>query len=186
MSEDPIYTGMGDAGETSLSDGSRAPKDSARVEACGAVDEAASCVGLARVGLADPRIDGVLAFVQQRLQNTVAYLATPPYAVTDDTPGVSDEDVRLLEHVIDSFGTGFEGFILPAGCESAARLHVARAVVRRAERRVLSVTGYAERLSILLFLNRLSDLLYVLARNANTQAGTAEEPWDADAPRPSH
>lgn len=185
----PIYTRRGDRGETSLADGTRVRKDSDRVEAYGAVDEANSALGLARAVVSDPALTDVLRFAQQRLFNCSASLAAPPDSVTAATPRIAEKDVSALESAIDRFETVTGppvGFVVEGGCEAAARLHTARAILRRAERRI--VTLDAEQPvdpHVLAFVNRLSDLLFASARYANAMAGTPEEPWDRHAPVPA-
>jgi len=200
----PIYTRRGDDGDTSLSDGSRIRKDSARVEAYGSVDEACALVGFARVALreieivsADPgpeapadraaalaALDVDLSFLQQRLMNCASALATPG----DTSAPVSDGDVAALEAAIDrcSALTGpWRGFVVPTGCEAAVRLHVARAATRRAERRVVTLAR-SEQVppSVAAFVNRASDLLFAAGALANVLAGATEEPWDPQTPPP--
>ena len=174
-----IYTRGGDDGTTSLAGGARVRKDDPAIELLGALDEANSLIGLARVGVVGSDIDDVLGFVQQRLLNIGAAVAGGTGVL------VSAEDVTALEAAIDRFTTkmgGFEGFVLPGCDEASARLHVARAVLRRAER--AAVRARQEDLvpaNVLPFLNRASDLLYVTAR----QAGAGNDcRWDPDAPRP--
>lgn len=177
-----IYSRGGDGGQTSLGDGSRVAKHSERIEACGAVDEAASWLGFARAALDDPQLDTVLAFAAQRLMNAASILATPSGTATP-TRTLAAADVAAVERAIDRLAnTGDVRFVLPGGTEAASRLDVARSVVRRAERRVLALSDAPA--EVLAFLNRLSDLLFVAARRANAQADAAEEPWDAEAPRP--
>ncbi len=175
-----IYTRRGDHGETSLGDGTRGRKDGLRVEAYGAVDEANSFVGQARAACADPRLDAVLGFAQHRLFNCSSRLAAAVAA--QRPPGITLDDISALEAAVDAFEATSGpagGFVLEGGCESAARLHVARAVVRRAERRVVALAA-AEHVdeTVLAFLNRLSDVLFAAARYANTTAGATEELWD--------
>lgn len=178
-----IYTRGGDGGTTSLGDGSRVLKDDLRVEAFGAIDEASCHVGLARATVADSDLDEILAFMQQRLYNCTSRLASPGAAA--NVPPVSAEDVAALESAIDRLDARvgpLAGFVLPGSDEAGARLHVARAVMRRAERvtvtlsRVEPVDG-----AILAFLNRASDLLFVAARFV---AADDECQWDPEAPRP--
>ena len=175
-----IWTGAGDGGETSLGDGTRVRKDDARVEAYGMLDEAAASIGLARVGLADAPLDLLLAFAQQRLLSLAAVLSSPGRG---SVPGPSAEDVGALERATDDLtdaSGGFGGFTLPGGSETAARLHVARTVTRRAERRLVTLAMVADvDPQALRFVNRLSDTLYAAARFANAQAGVDEERWDA-------
>jgi cob(I)alamin adenosyltransferase len=178
-----IYTRGGDDGSTSLGDGARVSKDDPRVEAFGAIDEANCHIGLARAAVVESELDDVLAFVQQRLYNCTACLANPSGSTT--LPVVSGEDVTALESAIDRLTEHIDplsGFVLPGCDEAGARLHIARAVMRRAERvtvalsRVQPVDG-----TTLAFLNRASDLLFVAARYVG--AGN-ECLWDPEAPRP--
>lgn len=177
-----IYTKTGDAGETSLADGGRVSKADSRVEAYGALDEANCLVGLALAAAPRGPIAEILAFVQQRLSNCAARIATPPPARDAHTVEVSEADVVFLEHAIDVFeesSAPLRGFVVPGGSELAARLHVARAVVRRAERRIVSLDSQDPGdLRVLRFLNRLSDLLFSAARVALAEDGTAEVAWD--------
>jgi cob(I)alamin adenosyltransferase len=184
-----IYTRTGDAGETSLAGGMRVSKADPRVEAYGTVDEAACAVGLALQAAADARMREVLLFAQQRLLNCSSRLATPPEARTEGAADVDDEDIRALERAIDEFETRAgspDRFVLPGGSELAARLHVARTVVRRAERRVaaLASVGRADE-GVPRFLNRLSDMLFAAARAALKIEGVPETGWDRDASRPA-
>lgn len=179
-----IWTGAGDSGETSLGDGTRVRKDDPRVEALGTLDEAAAAIGLARVGLEDATLDLLLAFAQQRLLSLAATVASPGRS---RVASPSAEDAEALERATDDLmhaAGGEPGFTLPGGNELGARLHVARTVVRRAERRLVALDG-AERLDpgALRFVNRLSDALYAAARFANARTG-AEESWDDGFPAP--
>lgn len=174
-----IWTGGGDTGDTSLGDGSRVRKDDERVEAYGTMDEAASAIGVARAAGPGTELDPLLAFAQQRLMNLSAHLASPYGSV----PAPSAEDTAVLEAATDRLiraAGGFRGFTLPGGGEVAARLHVARAIVRRSERRLVTLAGLEDVApSALTFVNRLSDTLYAAARFANAEAGIDEETWDA-------
>lgn len=177
-----IYTRRGDAGHTSLGDGSRVPKSSARVEAYGSVDEANSAVGLARAATDDPLLDDALRFIQNKLLNCSSTLALPPVPQAAAAAAVTAEDIEVLENGIDLFEQRcdpLEGFILEGGSEAAARLHVARATLRRAERCAvaLAATEHVDE-HVLAFLNRASDTLFAAARYANKLAGTGDEPWD--------
>lgn len=182
----PIYTRTGDGGDTSLGDGTRVPKSSLRVAAYGVLDEANSCVGLARAAL-DPaveggaRLDETLAFVQHRLMNCAGLLASPPH-VPSAVPPIVEDDVTRLELAIDEMtaATGdMAGFVLPSGCEAACRLHVARTVVRGAERAIMALAG-SEHVDahVRAFVNRTGDLLFAAARYANALAGEGDTPWD--------
>jgi cob(I)alamin adenosyltransferase len=161
-----IYTRGGDAGETSLGDGSRASKLDPLVRAFGAVDELNSVLGWAQVAAQDSR----LARIQNELFDLGADLSVP-YAEGDGKLRVDQASIDRLEHDCDDANaplTELRSFVLPGGTEAAARLHVARAVCRRAEREVLSAGE--ERVVnplALVYLNRLSDLLFILARAAN-------------------
>ncbi len=182
-----IYTRGGDRGQTSLVDGSRVSKGSLRVEVYGTLDEANSWVGLARADLADEGLDRALAFLQHRLFNCSSYLATPPDAEATP-PGVSAGDVTYLERAIDRMEqvTGpLSHFVLPGGTAAAARLHLARTVCRRAERRMVSLAD-AEEVdpTVLKLVNRCSDFLFAAARYANHEAGVDDPVWDSAASAP--
>ena len=182
-----IYTRTGDSGETGLVGGARVSKSSARVEAYGTLDEANSMVGLARVAIEDPLVDRILAFVQQRLLNCSSALATPDARA--GTPQVSALDVAFLESATDALGErggAFREFVLPAGSEAVARLHLARTVVRRAERRVVALAASEPvDANLLAFLNRLSDLLFAAASVQPSSSDCHIEPWDIAAQPPA-
>jgi cob(I)alamin adenosyltransferase len=178
-----IYTRTGDEGSTSLPGGQRVRKDDPRIELFGALDEANCLIGLARVNVIDSHVDTVLEFLQQRLFNCSACLAAGK--PSGATPSVTADDVAALESAIDRFTDqvgGFRGFVLPGTDETSARLHVARAVMRRAER-VAARLADTEPVDpdILAFLNRASDLLYAAARFS---AAGSEAAWRPDAERP--
>ena len=165
-----IYTGGGDRGETSLGDGTRVPKVDCRIAAFGAVDELNSHIGLVLAGGLPNGMHEVLTRVQNELFDLGADLSVP-FGVTDRLR-ITDEQITPLEHDCDRFNADLPdltSFVLPGGSEAAARLHVARAVCRRAEREALEA---AEQMHInqlaLAYLNRLSDLLCILARTANS------------------
>jgi cob(I)alamin adenosyltransferase len=171
-----IYTGGGDRGETSLGDGTRVPKTDPRVEAVGEVDELNSAIGWAAALEEAPE---VLPRIQNELFDLGADLATP------ETPGrerlrLTQEQLEMLERHCDAANADLEplkSFVLPGGTELAARLYLARAICRRAERRVLRVEGVSPLVAV--YLNRLSDLLFILARTAN--AGGDETLWTPGA-----
>jgi cob(I)alamin adenosyltransferase len=172
-----IYTGGGDRGETSLGDGSRVPKLDCRIAAFGAVDELNSQVGLALAAELPAELRETLRRVQNELFDLGADLSVP-FGVADRLR-ISEDHIERLERDCDRFNANLselKSFVLPGGSEAAARLHVARAVCRRAEREALAA---AEALDIsrlaLVYLNRLSDLLFILARTANT--GVEEPLW---------
>jgi cob(I)alamin adenosyltransferase len=179
-----LYTKTGDDGTTGLFGGGRVPKASARVEAYGTVDEANAAIGVARAAPLDTAIDGVLARVQEDLFVVGAELACVPGK--EGKLGmalVGDAEIVRLERAIDdamAACTPLTNFVLPGGAPQAAALHVARTVCRRAERAVLAMTDAPARREIVVYLNRLSDLLFALARRANVLAGVPDVPW---APR---
>ncbi len=182
-----IYTRTGDDGTTGLVDGSRCPKHAARMEAIGAVDEANSAIGLAAVELAQSDHAAPLTRIQNDLFDLGADLATPLGAMggTDFTPSpmvlrIVTGQAGWLETAIDGLNETMPpltSFILPGGSEASARVHVARASVRRAER---AMTALAESAPVnpaaLAYINRLSDYLFVLARAINA-AGTGDVLW---------
>jgi cob(I)alamin adenosyltransferase len=173
-----IYTRGGDAGQTSLGDGARVPKTDARIEAYGSVDELNSAIGFA-LATADlpPEFRPWLEQIQNDLFDLGADLSVP---MEDDRERlrVSGEQVQLLEQLCDRINAGLEplkSFVLPGGGEAAARLHLARTVCRRAERRSVALGESAElNPAALAYLNRLSDLLFILARAAS---GGDEQLW---------
>jgi len=181
-----IYTRTGDKGDTGLFGGGRVPKDHPRVEAYGDVDELNAVLGLARSIEMMPRVDEVLAPIQRDLVSLGALLATPqPDKVKQQLEKARLDDARIaeLERAIDAGEAELEpltAFILPGGTPKAAALHVARTVCRRAERRVIALSHDGEMHVpgiVVVYLNRLSDLLFVLARVANRRAGAAEVTW---------
>jgi len=175
-----IYTMTGDDGTTGLLGGKRVPKSDLRVDASGTVDELNAVIGAARCRLGTPLVDAVLARVQDELFTLGANLALPDGADAErwGIPAIRDEDVRALEREIDAAEARLEPirqFILPGGSPAAAALHLARAVARRAERCCVALAA-AEKVDprILRYLNRLSDLCFVLARALNRADGVAE------------
>jgi cob(I)alamin adenosyltransferase len=177
-----IYTKTGDAGETSLFDGTRTSKADLRVDAYGEVDELNACLGAARGACRDADLRDALAAIQQQLFAVGARLADPlvKIAARVEKAAVRDEDVERLEQLIDRLETELpplRRFILPGGAEAGAWLHVARTVCRRAERRVVALGEGAVEPIVLVYLNRLSDLLFVMARAANHRQGVPETEW---------
>ena len=172
-----VYTKSGDAGETSLVDGSRVSKADPRVTAYGDVDELNSLLGIARVGLADPQLDEALGKIQNELFIVGADLASP---LRIQVPRAGEDHVAEMERLIDLLLEELEPlreFILPGGTQLGATLHLARAVSRRAERSVVELAAQSEiNKHALIYLNRLSDLLFVMARVANKRSGAKEEP----------
>jgi cob(I)alamin adenosyltransferase len=176
-----IYTKTGDSGETGLWGGLRVGKDSLRVHAYGTVDECNAALGIARASGMPATLDALLNEVQNQLFVVGADLATPGEAAT--IPRVSGVEVTFLEQQIDLLEAGLEPlkqFILPGGTAAAAHLHLARTVCRRAERWVVSLAR-EETLNphVGVYLNRLSDFLFVAARAANTRAGVEDVPWQS-------
>lgn len=179
-----IYTKTGDEGETGLFGGGRVGKDDPRVEAYGAVDELNAVLGMARAVELMPRVDEVLVPVQRDLFAIGALLATPDRTKMAEQLAkarIDDSRIAELERAIDAGEAELEplrSFILPGGTPKAAALHVARTVCRRAERRVVTLRRDVELpLLAVIYLNRLSDLLFVLARVANRRAGAGEVTW---------
>ena len=179
-----IYTRTGDAGETGLFGGARVGKDDPRVEAYGTVDELNSCLGVARALGPSAATDEALQQIQSDLFTVGAELACVP-GKEDKlrmTP-VADADITRLEGWIDRSEAALEplqSFVLPGGCPVAAELHRARTVCRRAERRTLTAGRSSSiRSEIVIYLNRLSDLLFVFARYENHVLKIADVPWHA-------
>ena len=177
-----IYTKTGDRGTTGFFGGARVSKDDVRVEAYGSVDETNAVIGAARAQGLSPTVDAVLAQVQTDLFAVGAELACVPGAEDRlGMPLIAASDIERLEHAIDAAESGLpelKNFILPGGTSGAALLHLARTVCRRAERRSVSLRNASPlRDEIVIYLNRLSDLLFVLARRENHEAGVADVPW---------
>ncbi len=193
-----VYTKTGDGGETSLVGGKRVPKDTLRIEAFGCLDELNSTLGLARMELervqnsdseskSSPRdelqfLEFELFWLQNKLFDLGAYLATPPQQFTEGMPTVSASDVERLEKGMDRWQPDLpelKSFVLPGGGELAARLHHSRTVARRAEILALKVHR-EEALSeeALKFINRVSDFLFVAARQASKIDGKDETLWE--------
>jgi cob(I)alamin adenosyltransferase len=179
-----IYTKTGDQGETGLFGGGRVPKDNQRVAAYGAVDELNAAVGFA-AALKPQGFDAAfLETIQRDLFTIGAELASPDPAKVDKAlggPRIGEPQIGMLEHMIDGHEARLaplKNFILPGGTPKAAAFHLARTVCRRAER---AVVGLARQQTIspaiVQYLNRLSDLLFVLARAANAQAGRPDLTW---------
>jgi cob(I)alamin adenosyltransferase len=185
-----IYTRTGDDGTTGLVDGSRCPKHSARINAMGLVDEANSAIGLAICALAGTDEKSLLTRIQNDLFDLGADLATP--AVDDDfTPSemvlrIVPSQPEWLEGQIDALNERLEpltSFVLPGGSEAAARVHIARATTRAAERAMVQLAAEVPvNPAALAYINRLSDLLFVLARVANDD-GRADVKWVPGANR---
>ncbi|MBI3650795.1 MAG: cob(I)yrinic acid a,c-diamide adenosyltransferase [Acidobacteria bacterium] len=174
-----VYTKTGDRGETSLVGGKRVSKACQRVNAYGEVDELNSIIGLARAYLNDREIDDALSLLQNDLFTLGADLASPAEI---QVPRINDDFITTLEELADQFLQELEPlqeFILPGGCQAGAALHLARTVARRSERQVVALTSEEEvNPAAIIYLNRLSDLLFILARLANKRAGVPEKMTD--------
>ncbi len=175
-----IYTRTGDAGSTGLFGGPRVQKDHERIEAYGTVDELNAAIGLARTTGVSQQVDGQLDRIQHELFSIGAELASPD-PDDHDLRVIGAAHVAQLESLIDQHELGLaelKNFILPGGCEAAARLHLARAICRRAERRVVSLAcGVEISDTLIIYLNRLSDYLFVLSRVVNREAKVPEVTW---------
>jgi cob(I)alamin adenosyltransferase len=184
-----VYTRHGDKGETHLVGGRRVPKDDPRIESYGTIDELNSVLGIVRAfndagpaSATRTRLDEILRQVQNELFDLGSELATPPDAEWEGMIRIGDEQVRVLERTIDECQAELaplQSFILPGGGAIAAFLHQARTVCRRAERDILRL-GRRETLGAgpLCYVNRLSDLLFVLARWASHRLGEPEYLWE--------
>jgi cob(I)alamin adenosyltransferase len=175
-----IYTKTGDAGETSLFDNSRVSKADPRVDAYGEVDELNACLGAARAAGVDADIAAILESIQKDLFAVGARLADPSSRIAGRVTkaAVNDDQVQLLEQTIDRLESELSPlrrFILPGGAPAGALLHLARTVCRRAERRVVGLP--APDATVVIYLNRLSDLLFVMARAVNHRARVPETEW---------
>jgi len=176
-----IYTRTGDAGDTALFDGTRVKKDDARVDAYGEVDELNAWLGLARSTLGDQDLDDAIAGIQRDLFAVGAELADPTHKIAARVTkaSITEAHVVKLEQLIDGLEQELEPlrrFILAGGSPPGAALHVARAVCRRAERRIVSLDPPVDA-TVLRYVNRLSDLLFVVARVVNRRAGVPEVEW---------
>lgn len=174
-----IYTRGGDTGETSLGDGSRAPKLDSRIGATGAVDELNAAIGLVLAGELSDRLRAPLARIQNELFDLGADISVP--AGKTDRLRVAQPAIDELERLCDELNARLpelRSFVLPGGVEASARLHQARTVCRRAEREALAADGeHGLSPLVLVYLNRLSDFLFIAARAANAEAGRAEPLW---------
>jgi cob(I)alamin adenosyltransferase len=184
-----VYTRTGDKGETALVGGKRVPKDSVRIDAYGTIDELNSIVGLARVfneecldaGEGHRFLDGVLCRIQDELFDIGSELATPPEFFQDGMYRVGEEEITRIEKLIDQCQEDLEplnSFILPGGGRVGAYLHQCRTVCRRAEREILRLSR-TEAINdcMIKYVNRLSDLFFVLSRWIAKQTGEQEYLW---------
>jgi cob(I)alamin adenosyltransferase len=176
-----MYTRTGDKGETGLFSGERVPKNSLRVEAYGTVDELSSWIGYTRSLVDDSEVDAILERIQQDLFLVGAELATRPKESSSRKGQITEAMAKHLEGEIDRLDAelpALSTFIVPAGTQAASALHVARTIARRAERRTITLVQN-EKLNpeLVPYLNRVSSLLFVLARIANKRAGVEEKRW---------
>lgn len=175
-----IYTKSGDDGTTGLFQGPRVSKDDARIEACGTVDELCSVLGVVRSHAPAEKLDRVLARIQHQLFSLGAELGTPD-PERAGTALLDAEDITWIEETIDAFDGQLPQltyFVLPGGTSLAANLHFARAVCRRAERRIVSLAAVANVSSVAVsYLNRVGDLLFVLGRWANASQNCPDVAW---------
>lgn len=182
-----IYTRTGDAGSTGLFGGPRVSKDDDRIEAYGTVDELNAALGMVRAADPGPSIDAHLQTIQSELFSIGAELATPD-PDQHQLRLIGSAQIEQLEGWIDQHESQLEPlkhFILPAGSPAAAHLHLARGICRRAERRVVTLVRHQETKvseELLIYLNRLGDLLFVLARAANQTQGIPETKWQKPDP----
>jgi cob(I)alamin adenosyltransferase len=177
-----IYTKTGDTGETSLFDNTRVSKADARVDAYGEVDELNACLGVARAADVDDDIGALIESLQKDLFALGARLADPSarIAARVEKVVIGSDTIERLELTIDRLEAmlpPLRRFILPGGSPAGSALHLARTVCRRAERRVIGLGGGAVDPILLVYMNRLSDLLFVMARVVNHRAGVPETEW---------
>ena len=177
-----IYTKTGDSGETSLFDNTRVSKADARVDAYGEVDELNACLGAARAAGVDEEIAALIESLQKDLFALGARLADPSSRIAPrvEKASVGDAAVQRLELAIDRLEAmlpPLRRFILPGGSSAGALLHLGRTVCRRAERRVIGLGADAVDPVLIVYLNRLSDLLFVMARTVNHRSGAPETEW---------
>lgn len=177
-----IYTKTGDSGDTGLFDGTRVSKTDPRVVAYGDVDELQACIGVARAATLPPDLDEMSVALQRDLFALGARLADPSHKIAKRVEKIviDEASVQKLEGWIDRLDTEIpplRHFILSDGCPAGAALHLARTVCRRAERTVLLLPKDAVEPIVVIYLNRLSDLLFTMARAANHRAGSPETPW---------
>jgi cob(I)alamin adenosyltransferase len=177
-----IYTKTGDKGETGLFGAGRISKDSLRIEAYGTVDELNSFIGLSITESSDNNVIDVLRKIQNQLFTVGSDLAAPKVDLQNKIPRTNADDYIFVEQKIDFFVEKIDelkNFILPGGCKAAALLHVARTICRRAERKVVALNKYESiNSNIIIFLNRISDLLFILARYENKLNSIPDVNWE--------
>jgi len=177
-----IYTKTGDTGETSLFDNTRVSKADARVDAYGEVDEVNACLGAARAAGVDADMSSLIESLQKDLFALGARLADPSSRIAPrvEKAVIGEAAVQRLEQAIDGLEETLpplRRFVLPGGSNAGALLHLARTVCRRAERRVIALGADAVDPVLIVYLNRLSDLLFVMARVVNHRLGMPETEW---------
>ena len=177
-----IYTRTGDSGDTALFDGTRVSKSDDRVSAYGDVDELNAWLGLVRAAGADADVSGIIERIQRDLFALGARLADPAGRIAGRVTkaAILPADISRLEDWIDALDAelpALRRFVLPGGTPAAAALHVARATCRRAERAIVALDRASLEPELLIYVNRLSDLLFVMARAVNRRAGAAEPEW---------
>lgn len=185
MKKSIIYTCTGDAGTTSLVGGQRVKKNNIRIDAYGTIDELSAHIGMLAAYEYEKSQNEVIEFVQNKLFNIGAYLATE--TAEGETPsawGLAETDIKRLEEAIDIIDNELprlKSFVLPGGALQSSMAHVARTVCRRCERRIIDLaeTTYIDP-NVLKFINRLSDYLFVLARFINVSSGIDEKYWNKD------
>lgn len=182
MKKSLVYTKTGDKGTTALVGGTRVPKSHVRLDAYGTIDELNSFVGLLICQITDPDVLKVLSFIQQKLFTVGSYLATETEAISPKAASIiTDENIKLLESEMDRMDgelPPIRQFILPGGSESSCRAHICRTVARRAERCIYRVKNeYPVEDNIIIFVNRLSDYFFILARTEGVKQGK-EIFWD--------
>jgi cob(I)alamin adenosyltransferase len=179
-----IYTKTGDGGETGLFGGERVSKNTIRIEAFGTIDELNAFIGLAITEVSDKSVKDLLQKIQNWLFSIGADLATPDNEKTKklNVFRTSEESYRYIEKEIDKYESKLDelrNFILPGGTKGAALLHICRTITRRAERKVVALNSTVKiGNNIIIFLNRLSDLFFVLARFDNAVTGTPDVIWN--------
>ncbi len=177
-----IYTKTGDSGDTSLFDGTRVRKTDLRVAAYGDIDEVQACIGVVRAAGLPKDLDEMCVTIQRDLFALGARLADPSHKIAKRVQKIviDEQSIARLEGWIDQLDTEIpqlRHFILSDGCPAGAALHLARTVCRRAERAILLLEADAVETNVIVYVNRLSDLLFTMARAANHRAGTIETPW---------
>jgi cob(I)alamin adenosyltransferase len=177
-----IYTRTGDSGDTALFDGTRVPKSDGRVGAYGELDELNAWIGFVVANVTDLDLQAQLQQIQRDLFAIGARLADPSHRIADRVTkaAISPEDITRLESWIDAAEAGLQPlrrFILAGGTPAGAALHIARTICRRAERAMVALGEGAFEPELLQYVNRLSDLLFTMARSVNHRAGVPEMPW---------